>query len=142
MLTIQSSDTVGSLLTKRALLLGAVFLALTFLFHKYSAVLLSCYVVAFILMFISVAGRRRVTKLKIQAKRLDVYFGGFWKTEIKSFQLTELKGRFLNAKAFWGEQYSILEIEQNGTPIFAVETREGFEEAKLKTLFSLINWVE
>ena len=90
MLTIQSRDRVSSSLAKYALLFGVVFFALIFVFHNYFAVLLSSYVVAFTLMFIRTAGKRRVTVLKIQAKRLDVYFGGFWKTEIKSFQLAEL----------------------------------------------------
>ena len=80
--------------------------------------------------------------LKIQAKRLDVYFGGSWKTEIKSFQLAELQGRLWDAKNFLGGKYSVLEIAQNGYPICAVETRDGFEETRLKTLLSLLNRVE
>ena len=142
MRTIQSRDVVGSSLTKYALLFGAVFLTMTFIFRNYFPALLSCYIVAVILMFISVIGKRRVTKLKIQAKRLDVYFGGFWKTEIKSFQLAELQGRLSEVKDFLGGKYSILEIAQNGNPICVVESRDGFEETRLKTLLSLLNRVE
>lgn len=142
MLTIQSRDTAGNSLIKYALLSGIVFLVLTLVFQKYFTMLLSSYVVAFVLMFIRITGKRRVTTLKIQAKRLDVYFASSWKTEIKSFQLAELQGSLLSAKAFLGEKYSILEIVRNGNPICAVETRDGFEEARLKTLFSLLNQIQ
>ena len=142
MLTIQGHDKVRSSLTKYALLFGVVFIALAFVFHNNFTTLISCYVVTFVLMFIIIVGKRRVNTLKIQAKRLDIYFSGSWKTEIKSFQLAELQGRFLNAKTFLGGKYSILEIAQNGNQICAVETRDGFEEARLKTLFSLLNQIQ
>ena len=93
MRTIQSRDGVSSSLAKYALLFEVVFFTLIFVFHNYFAVLLSPYVVAFTLMFIRTVGKRRVTMIKIEAKRLDIYFDGFWKTEIKSFQLAELEGR-------------------------------------------------
>jgi hypothetical protein len=83
MLTIQSRDTVGNSLTKYSIIYGMVFLVLVFVVHKYFALLLVCYAMAFIIMFIRVAGKRRVIMLKIQAKRLDIYFGGAWNTEIK-----------------------------------------------------------
>ena len=77
MLTMQSRDRVSSSLAKYALLFGVVFFALIFVFHNYFVVLLSSYVVAFTLMFIRTVGKRRVTMLKIEAKRLYVYFDGF-----------------------------------------------------------------
>ncbi|WP_201981074.1 hypothetical protein [Hymenobacter rubidus] len=96
----------------------------------------------FILMFIRVIGKRRVTKIKIQAKRVDIYFGGSLKTEIKSFQLAELQGRLSEVKDILGGKYTILEIAQNGNTVCAVETRDGFEESRLKMLISLLNRVE
>ena len=85
-----------------------------------------------------ITGKHRVKMLKIQAKRVDVYFGELWNTEIKSFQLAELKGRYYNKKALLGAPYSVLEITHHNATVCALETREGFEDGKLKTLFSLL----
>ena len=139
MLTKQSCNTVGNSLTKYALISGVIFFALIFIFHIYFVMLSSYYVGAFILMFISTTGKRRVTKLKIQASRLDIYFSYFWNSEIKSFQLADLQGRYSNAKAILGKPYSVLEITQDKAVVCAVETRVGFEEGRLKTLLSLLN---
>jgi len=76
--------------------------------------------------------------LKIQAKRLDIYFGGSWNTEMKSFQLTDLQGQLTKSKDFLGKPYSTLKLSQNGVIICAVETRDGFEENRLKILLSLL----
>ena len=142
MLAIQSHNTVSSSLTKYALLFGVMYLSLVFVLHKYFTTLLICYVVGYIFIFIKITSERRVTMLKIQAKRLDVYFSNFWKTEIKSFQLAELQGRYFNAKTLLKKPYSVLEITQDNTVVCAVETREGFEEGRLKTLFSLLNQIQ
>ena len=61
-----------------------MYLSLVFVLHKYFTTLLICYIVGYIFIFIKITSKRRVTMLKIQAKRLDVYFSNFWKTEIKS----------------------------------------------------------
>ena len=142
MLAIQSRDTTGNSLTKYAIISGALFLTLQFVFHNYFVMISSCYVAAFILMFVWMAGKRQVKMLKVQAKGLDVYFGGFRNTEIKSFQLTDLQGRYFNAKTLFGKSYSVLEITYDNATVCAVGTREGFEEGRLKELFLLLNQIK
>lgn len=77
MLTIQSHDTADNSLIKYVLVSSIIFFALIFVFHNFFVIPLSYYVVAFILIFVGTVGKRRVIKFKIQAKRLDAYFGSF-----------------------------------------------------------------
>lgn len=138
MLTIQGRDVAKSVTMKYTVIIGAAFFLLTYLFPKYFNLLLATYVILFVAMMVSVIGRRRVKILKIQGKRLDIYFAG-WRSEAKSFQLNELQGGFTQSSTVLGKQHYKLELSQNGELVAAVKTQDGFEEKRLRTLYSLLS---
>lgn len=137
MLTIKGEDVAKDTVMKYTLTIGATFLLITYLTPKYFKTLLLIYVISFILMMIRVIGKRRITMLKIQGKRLDIYFGG-WHSEMKSFQLKDLQGRFAESISPSGKQRYTLELSQNSEIIGAVKTQDGFEGNRLRTLLSLL----
>jgi hypothetical protein len=137
MLTIKSKDTESQRATNYSLVLGSLFLVLSFS-QKYSALTLALFLFVETVVLIKIYSERRIQMLKIQGKRLDVVYGSSGSKVWQTYQLADLNGEMLKINRVVGPPYYVLRIFRENELLGIADTRKGFEKSRLAVLLSLI----